>query len=250
MQDRGRHGRLAPLRVRDAEHGDLDHVGMARGDLLDVLRVHLHAARIDHVLLAVDEVQEALLVRVAHVAGVQPAVPDRLRGEVRALAVAVHQERPAADDLADLAGRQVAPAFIHAAHLEVLRRHADGAGLAHRILAVEDRDEALGEAVELVEAVRQRGVQPALVLMEQRRAEGEDAGQRLEPARIEARCAEDLDDLRRHHHHVGDALALDQRHRALGVELPREHVGAAQPEARHHGDVGAVEDDDAEVSAP
>jgi hypothetical protein len=41
---------------------------------LDVARIYLDAAGIDHVLLAVDEIEEAVLVDIAEVATVQPAV--------------------------------------------------------------------------------------------------------------------------------------------------------------------------------
>src|SRR6185436_21167515 len=49
---------LAPFVVRDAEDGTFADRRMARGDFLDVLRIHLDAAGVDHVLLAVDEIEE------------------------------------------------------------------------------------------------------------------------------------------------------------------------------------------------
>ena len=73
-RDRG----LAPFVVRDAEHGDFADGRMVRGDLLDVLRIDLHAAGIDHVLLAVDEVEKSVLVDVAEIAREQPAIAQRL----------------------------------------------------------------------------------------------------------------------------------------------------------------------------
>ena len=68
------------LRVGHADDGAVLHRGVAPDHLLDLARIDVEAARDDHVLLAVGDVQEAFLVDVADVAGVQPAVDDGLRG--------------------------------------------------------------------------------------------------------------------------------------------------------------------------
>jgi hypothetical protein len=47
-------------------------------DLLDLARVDVVAAADDHVLLAVDDEEVAVLVDAGHVARVEPAVLDRL----------------------------------------------------------------------------------------------------------------------------------------------------------------------------
>ena len=69
LQHDGGHRRLAPLLVRHAEHRDFAHRWMLHGDLLDVLRVDVHAAGDDEVLLPIDEMQKAVLVGKADVAG-------------------------------------------------------------------------------------------------------------------------------------------------------------------------------------
>jgi hypothetical protein len=69
---------------------------VVRGDLLEVLRIHLHPARVDHVLHAVDEIEEAIGVDVAEIAGVQPAVAQRLCGQVGPAVVAEHRRHPVA----------------------------------------------------------------------------------------------------------------------------------------------------------
>ena len=58
--------------------------GWAYSDLLDLAAVDVLAARDDHVLLAVDDVEEALLVAAGHVAGVEPPAAERLARSPRA----------------------------------------------------------------------------------------------------------------------------------------------------------------------
>ena len=60
--------RLAPLLARDAEHGGLVDVGVRLERGLDLGRVDVHPAGDDHVLLAVADVEEALVVAVGDVA--------------------------------------------------------------------------------------------------------------------------------------------------------------------------------------
>src|SRR3954447_17209715 len=67
---------LAELLVRDADHRRLGHRGMLVEDLLDLARIDVVAAADDHVLLAIDDEEVAVLVDLGHVAGVEPAVLD------------------------------------------------------------------------------------------------------------------------------------------------------------------------------
>jgi len=216
---------------------------MVRRDLLDVLRVDLHPAGVDHVLLPVDEIEEAVLVDVAEIAAVEPAVAQRLRGLLGTVVIARHRDRGAADDLADFARGNVAPVVADDPHLGERRRHADAAGLAHGVVAVEDRDETLGQAVELVEPPRQELVQPVLVLLHERRAEREHHLERREARGIEALRIQDRDDLRGDEHRVRHALALDGVDERLGVERAVQHVGRPDHERGEHRHHRAVEHD-------
>src|SRR5262249_19876098 len=98
--------RLTPLLVRDPEHPGLLHGGVGEQYRLDLRRVDVLAARDDQVVAAVDDVQVPLMVQVAQVAGVQPAVPECARGLVRAIDVAGGDHRATDENLADLAGRR------------------------------------------------------------------------------------------------------------------------------------------------
>ena len=71
--DHDRDDAFAPLRVLTADHGGVEHRRVAEENLLDLDRVDVLAAGDDHVLLAVDEGDEALGVHAPEVARVEPA---------------------------------------------------------------------------------------------------------------------------------------------------------------------------------
>src|SRR5947209_856465 len=63
--------------VRNAHGGCLADTGRARERVLDLDRVHVLAAAIDHVLLAVDDVEQPIGVDAREIARVQPALDER-----------------------------------------------------------------------------------------------------------------------------------------------------------------------------
>src|SRR5262245_52504874 len=67
-QGDGRDRRLAPMRMLCAEYSDLGDGRVLDGNLLDIPRINVHAAGDDHVLLAVDQIEEAFRIDVAHIA--------------------------------------------------------------------------------------------------------------------------------------------------------------------------------------
>ena len=75
--------RLPGPLVRRPDHVRLGHVGMARQHPLDRARVDHHRVDHDDVAGAADEVEEAVVVHVAEVAGAQPAVPQDVAGLLR-----------------------------------------------------------------------------------------------------------------------------------------------------------------------
>src|SRR5688572_27104177 len=104
---------LARVLVGHADRGALEHARMHRDDLLDLVRIHVEARHEDHVLLAVHDADESLLVHDADVAGMEePVLTDHLGGLVGPLPVAGHHLRPADADLARLAERHVAVVVI------------------------------------------------------------------------------------------------------------------------------------------
>src|SRR5581483_10869408 len=92
----------------DADYGRLGDRRVGIEHLLDLARIDVEAAPDDQLLLPVDDEEEAVLVDVAHVAGVEPAALERLGGGGRLLEIALHDVVAADHDLADavLAGRK------------------------------------------------------------------------------------------------------------------------------------------------
>src|SRR5262245_21679876 len=98
--------RLAGLLVRLADAGAFGHPGAGGGDRLDLVRKNIEARDDDHVLLAVDDLEETLGVEHADVAGAEIAVVGEGFGiGLRLLPVALHDLRALGADLAWLADR-------------------------------------------------------------------------------------------------------------------------------------------------
>ena len=108
---------LAPFVVGDAEHRDVEDRGVLVDHRLDLGRVDVDPAGDDHVLLAVADVEVALVVEVRDVADRLPlraVLGELLVGVV----VAVHRERRADEQLAPLARGRVGAVVAHDAHLD------------------------------------------------------------------------------------------------------------------------------------
>src|SRR5258708_6544856 len=77
QDDEGDH-LLAVPRVGPADNGGLGHRRVLEQHLFDIAGVYVQPAADDHVLLAVDDIEVAVAVHAADVAGVQPASANRL----------------------------------------------------------------------------------------------------------------------------------------------------------------------------
>ena len=124
-------GRLAAVVVRDPDDDALVDGGVLVDRLLDRLRIDVVAARDDHVLVALDDVEIAVLVHGADVAGHEEAVDEGGRRVLRALPVAGEHVRPLDPDLPRLAGRQQARRIVEGddVHDDARQRQPDRAGL-------------------------------------------------------------------------------------------------------------------------
>ena len=144
---------LAPALVGQPEDGDLAHRRVAHEDLLDLDRVDVLAAGDDHVLLAVDERDVAVVVDLAEVAGVEPAAAERVGRRRRQHPVAGEDVLAAHEQLADLADGDVAVVVVDEAGLDVQQRAADRAELLLDVVGVEHghRRRRLGQAEALLE---------------------------------------------------------------------------------------------------
>src|ERR1044072_4366650 len=81
---------LSPLVVGHSEDRRFADLRVLVENLLDLTRVDVVAAADDQVLLAVDDVEVAVLVDAGHVAGVEPAAAHRLLGRAGGRPVALH----------------------------------------------------------------------------------------------------------------------------------------------------------------
>ena len=93
-------GRSPHLLVGHADDRHLGDAGDAQDDVLEVERRHPLAAGLHDVLDAVDDLQIAVSVDDADVAGVQPAAAPQLLGALGLAEVALREPRRAHDDLA------------------------------------------------------------------------------------------------------------------------------------------------------
>ena len=137
------HG-LSPLRVRHTDHGAVDDVGMAQQHGLDLDRVDVLAARLDHVLGPVDEVQEPVLVHAHDVAGVQPPIGKGDGRGVGQVPVPEHRARATQSELAFLAGRQLTVVVAEDRRVEPEQGPADRARPDPLVLGAAHRHEVAG----------------------------------------------------------------------------------------------------------
>ena len=123
------HGDFAEARFGHADDGHVLDGVVGAHEVFYLHGVDVFAAGDDHVLLAVNKVDEAVLVHAGHVAGVEPAVLDALGGGLLVLVVAEHDARAAHDEFAHVFAGNVPAVFVHDAGLPQVAGLADGAHL-------------------------------------------------------------------------------------------------------------------------
>ena len=136
--DDDRQRRLAPPRVRDADQRHLGDLGVRGQDVLDLGAVDVLAAGDDHVLLAVDDVEVAVLVLAHQVAGVEPAARGTPPRSPRACS-----STPSSPSGCGRRSRRPRPCgdvvhlLVDDPDLDVEHRRTDRADLADRVLAAQ-----------------------------------------------------------------------------------------------------------------
>ena len=91
----------------DGDDGAVEDGGVGLDGVLDLLGGDVLAAAADDILLAVDEIEKAVVVEASHIAGVEPAVLESLAGLVFEAPVAGGDSGIAEEDFAGPAGREV-----------------------------------------------------------------------------------------------------------------------------------------------
>ena len=179
---------VAQILVREPDDRARAHGGMGVEGGLDLGRIHVRAADENHVRLAIDQVQVAVLVEIAHVAEGLPAVGGRRRLGADVAVGGAPAARRQHEHLAHLAGRALAAVRPLDADL------APAGGAAHRARALEPlaargeraRD-ALGAAVGLEDLLGPDPLDPRA--LEPGGARGAGAHHAPQRREIEARCA-------------------------------------------------------------
>lgn len=124
---RGHVQRLAPLRVAPPDNRDILNCGETSDDILDLARVDIEPAGHDHVLLAVDDRDEAIAIPAGNVADGDPAVMHGLGGFLGQLPIAAERGGGAAKQLARLVGPTAPPLIVAQLNLDAGERPSDAA---------------------------------------------------------------------------------------------------------------------------
>ena len=226
--DRG-HG-LDPVAGGDPEDGALGDGRVLVEHLLDLAAGHVLPARLDHVLLAVDDRDVALLVEGAEVARVEPAAREALGRLPGVAPVAERGVRAAVDELAQLARGDVATLVVDDARLDQERRPAGRARLADLVLRAQHGGQRrhLGLPVEVEEA---HPGQALAELVEHLHRHDRGAvvalAQRAEVVRVEGGRAQQRDPDRRRAEELRRPVALDRRQQRLGLGRGQDDVRRA-----------------------
>src|SRR5215469_15484942 len=98
--------------MRPPDYRCFDQVGVAQQHLLDLAWVDVAAATDNHVLRAVAQRQQSVLVHAPDIAGMEPAAAQRFGIGLRVPPVAIHDAVAASDDLTDLAPGHLAVILV------------------------------------------------------------------------------------------------------------------------------------------
>src|SRR5262245_31515037 len=109
---------LTPLPVGDAEDRRFENRRMLVDDGFDLAGVDVFATGDDHVLRAVENVEIALGIAVAHVAGTEHPVLERAARLLRILPVAAHDIGAARHQFTMLPGFNLPALFVHDPHID------------------------------------------------------------------------------------------------------------------------------------
>ena len=225
-------------------------------EVLHLHRVDVLAAGDDDVLLAVDKVNEAVLVGAGHVAGEQPAVAQDFSRRLGVVVVALHHAGALHGQLTDGARRHRLARLVHDLGLPLIAGDPDGPHLVDVLHAEVHaaRADGLGKPVVGVVGVVGEALQPAV---------DEARRHRLGPhvheaplgqfvvVRVDVPALDGLEDVLHPGHqqpHDGDLLVGDRLEDPFRLGAPQEHALAAGQQAAEpvHLAAGVVERRDAE----
>ncbi len=229
--------RLAAVFVGNSDHDHFLHAGVLVDRLLDHLRIDVEAAGDDHVLLAVDQIEIAVRIHVADIAGQKAAVSKSFRGFLRPVPVAFGDIRSLDADFADFARAQDLFRILERndVHFDAGQHQPDRARLVRTFLWMAGAGRAsLGHAPAALQLHFGLAFEDLGDLDRQRRAARAAADQRRHIALVEIGKACDRDP---HGGHTGKhrcALELDIAHHRLDIEALVQRNKVAEPERGQH----------------
>src|ERR1700751_4578150 len=118
LQHHTSHHELSPLCIRYPKYCGLTDGRVLVEDGFDLSGVHVLTARDDHVLQAIQNIDKALGVLAADVAGTEHPLPKRELGLIRTIPITVHHIRAADDQLARLSDGNILACGIYDTHFD------------------------------------------------------------------------------------------------------------------------------------
>ncbi|GAM51318.1 hypothetical protein NS07_v2contig00232-0005 [Nocardia seriolae] len=223
---------LTPIRVRHTDYRAGGDGGVGGQGVLHLGGVHVLAAGDDHVLHPVDDVDVALVVHIAAVAGVHPAVADGRGGLVGLVPVAEHDVPAAHHDLADGAARHLRAVGIHDPHLRMRHRATRGAQPARQmVLGTQQRRDRrkFGHAVRLHETgVREHLHRTLQQCLRDGRGPVHDGPHTRHVVVGHLGVVDQHLNHHRNQHRLGDTVSFNGFHDGHRIEGRNHDVGAAQ----------------------
>ena len=224
---------LTHLRVGDAEHRGVHHLRVGDEEVLGLLRVDVHAARHDHEVAAVGEVEVALVVEVPDVADRRPPVVSRVLAVFSASLWYSKSIVRSPGSNHTTPGSPDGSSSPSSSRMWIVVKNglADRAGMREPLLARDHRGaHALGRRVVLEDDRAPPLDHPALDLDRARRR-GVDRDLQRRHVVLGAHLLGQLEhphEHRRHELRVRDPVPLDRREARLGIEVLEHDRSAAE----------------------
>ena len=197
---------------------------MGRDDIFNFTGVNVEATSDDHVLLAIDDVEEPFVVSSCHIASVEPSILKGLGGLLRLSEIALHVERTPHTNFTRFAVWHHVAVVIE--KRDVQPRHgAPTTGQPFKVVGVVvffaqngDRHRAFGLAVELEEDRPHTADTFGQARRRNGRGAVENGFKTRQVVLIELGMIKKYIDHRRHQHRGGDAMVLHCLHELLGIK--------------------------------
>src|SRR5882762_6994235 len=239
-----RHDQFAPLGIGYAEHRGLANGGVFVEDGLDLAGIDVLAARDDHVLHAVQDVQIPFRILITDVAGSKQPVAERAQRLFAIIPVTAHDVGAARNHFAGLPNAHLRSGLVHDAHIDARAwTPARQQALRRVLIVLESREKArLAQPVDLNQSeIRKYGPRAMNNLGRDGRAPVPELLQALEVIARQFRELRQQVDHRRDEHGIAHTFALYRLAERVRTELRYRDLTCAKGGRRkHEREVGDV----------